>query len=139
MRIINSTMKKLIDVLKSKNFIKSVLSGCVTAAADFAFLFIFHKLLGWEKLLSVNVAFALAILVNFSLQKFWTFSDKDLRVAHKQLAKFLAISAINFVINGALMYILVSLLGVWYIAAQILVMAGLAVMNFTLYRIFVFK
>lgn len=132
-------MKKLIDVLKNKNFLKSVLSGCVTAVADFAFLFIFHKLLGWEQLLSVNVAFALAILINFSLQKFWTFSDKDLSVAHKQFAKFLAISAINFFINGAIMYVLVSILGVWYIAAQVLVMVGLAIMNFTLYRIFVFK
>lgn len=132
-------IQKLLLILQSRSFLKSVFSGGITAVADFAFLFLFREVLGLDKLLAVNISFAFAIIVNFLLQKFWTFSNKDLRVAHKQFLKFLGIAVVNFLINSTIMFIFVSMLGVWYIAAQVLVMAGLAIMNFTLYRIFVFK
>lgn len=135
----NLTTRNIFIMLQSWPLWKSILSSVITAAVDLSLLFFLRGVLVWPSLLSVNTAFAVAILVNFTLQKFWTFSNKNLRGAHKQFVKFLGVSAVNMVMNGIIMFFLVSVLGLWYIGAQVIVMVGLAVMNFMLYRIFVFK
>ncbi len=136
---LNMNTQRLLLILHNRSFWKSIFSGGITAVADLTFLFLFHEILGWSQLVAVNISFILAILVNFSLQKFWTFSNKDLKVAHKQFIKFLGVSAINLAMNAIFMFFFVAILGLWYIGAQAFVIAVLAIMNFILYRIFVFK
>ena len=128
----------LTQTLKSRSFWKSVISGGITALVDLALLFTLRETLHQSYWISVNAAFAFAILVNFSLQKFWTFSNRDLRGAHTQFMKFFFVAMGNIVMNNILMFILSAMLGIWYLGAQILATGMLAVVNFTLYRHFVF-
>lgn len=132
-------MQNFLSMLQSWRFWKSILSSSITAIADLSLLFFLREVLHWSSFAAVNASFLVAILVNFSLQKFWTFSDRNLRLTHRQFAKFFMVSMINLVMNGFIMFFLMTTLSLWYLGAQIITMGLLAVMNFTLYRHFVFK
>jgi len=121
-----------------KLFIKSSIAGSTAAVTDLFFLFIFEHFLDWHYMFSVNIAFAIAVLVNFSLQKYWTFEKKEVSVIHIQFMKFISVSGLNLILNASLMYILVTYFGVWYLLGQILVTICLAGMNFLFYRRFIF-
>jgi len=134
-----SKIKEMILTLKSWQFWKSILSGGITACVDLSLLFVFREKFTWSYWPAVNTAFAISILVNFSLQKFWTFSSQSLDVAHKQFVKFFIVAAGNMAMNSIIMFVLSVLLGFWYIGAQVLTIGALAIVNFILYRKFVFK
>ncbi|MFA5841391.1 MAG: GtrA family protein [Candidatus Paceibacterota bacterium] len=126
-------------MLMSWYFLKSVISGGTTALVDLSLLFVFREILHVSYWLSVNTSFAVAIAVNFSLQKFWTFSNKDLDSAHKQFIKFFLLAMGNMAMNSLLMYVLSIVFGLWYLGAQVITIGTLAIVNFVLYRNFVFK
>lgn len=136
---IDPWMTMIVSALKNRCFWKSVISGGITAIADLSLLFMFREILHLSYWLSINAAFAAAILINFSLQKFWTFSSRDWDGAHRQFMKFFLVALGNMALNSFLMFLLSVVLGLWYLGAQILTMGMLAVVNFALYRRFVFN
>lgn len=132
-------IRALFSLLQSWSFWKSVLSGGITAGVDLSLLFILREIFVWPPLLAVNTSFAVAVVVNFSLQKFWTFSSRNLDLAHKQFVKFLVVAGVNIAMNSIIMFLFISVFDFWYLGAQVVTMGMLATMNFILYRIFVFK
>ena len=85
------------------------------------------------------LAFAVSIAVSFTMQKFWTFRDKPLHDMHTQFARYLVVILSNLLLNTALVYFLVEHAGVWYLFAQILATAIIAVVGYFGYRYFVFR
>lgn len=132
-------VKVFFQMCMDRQFWKSVIASGITACADLLLLFIFREVLYMPHWFSINGAFAAAIIINFSLQKFWTFSDRDLNFAHKQFFKFFLLAMVNGVANGLIMFILLVQFGFWYLGAQIITMGILALANFVLYRRFVFR
>lgn len=132
-------MQNFFLMLQSWRFWKSILSGAITAVVDLSLLFFLREVLYWSLLSAVNTSFVIAILVNFSLQKFWTFSNNNLDLAHKQFVKFFIVAMGNMAINGFIMFLLVTVFSPWYLAAQIFSLATLMIVNFVLYKRFVFK
>ncbi len=137
--MIMSAREKVLSILRSRRFWKSVASGVLTAIVDLSLLFAFREMLSLSYWVAINTAFVGAILTNFSLQKFWTFRSMDLRIAHTQFIKFLLVSIGNMAMNNVSMFVLFAVLHVWYLVAQIITMAMLAILNFTLYQRFVFS
>ena len=135
----NIMVKNLFLMFEDRRFWKSVASSGITAVVDLSLLFIFREAFHLSYGISINGAFVAAIAVNFSLQKFWTFSNRDLNLARKQFAKFLLLAMGNVVMNGLFMFALLAVFGFWYLGAQIIVMGILALVNFVLYRRFVFN
>ncbi len=133
------SMRDLFSFLRSWSFMKSILSGGITALLDLSLLFGFRELLRWPYWLAINIAFAIAIVTNFSLQKFWTFSHRDLAGAHTQFMRFFLVALGNLVMNSSLMFLLSVVLGIWYLGAQVIAIGMMAAVNFTLYRRFVFS
>lgn len=131
--------KNFIPMLKDWNFWKSVISGGTTAIVDLSLLFIFKEVLHLHYWASINISFSVAILVNFFLQKFWTFSNKNIGVVHKQFGKFFLVAIGNMAMNSFIMFVLSIVLGIWYLAAQVITIGMLVLVNFTLYRYFVFR
>ena len=100
--------------------------------------FIFTEYIGLHYLVSAGISFILACGVGFSLQKFWTFQDRSVESIHTQAAGYFVISTINFFLNIALLYFLVEWTHIWYILAQVIVSALIAVSSFILYRHVIF-
>ena len=89
--------------------------------------------------ISTSLAFILAFIVSFTLQKFWTFRDYSQNKVFRQLAVYLANSFLGLSLNGYFMHLLVNKFDIWYILAQIIVNLTLAVWNYVVYRFLVFR
>lgn len=115
-----------------------LIAGSIGAVTNIGGLFIFTEYIGLYYLVSASISFVLACCVGFSLQKFWTFRERSIEGMHAQAIGFFVISGINFFVNIALLYVLVEKIHIWYIFAQVIVSACIAVSSFFLYRHIVF-
>ncbi len=114
-------------------------SGVTAALLNIGILFVLVEF-GQVHYLPASICAVLGSMVaGFTLQKFWTFKDLGLARTHVQFTGYAVVSALNLVVNTSVMYIFVSLLGVWYIAAQIIAGGCIAVTGYIGYRNFVFK
>lgn len=123
---------------KRKIILKFLIAGGTTTVVDLALLYFFTGILGVHYLTSSFLAFCVAIFVSFSLQKYWTFRDKNEKVKSQLFFYFLT-GITNLFLNTLFMYILVDHLGLMYILAQIITSGVIAVGNFLVYRFIIFK
>ena len=85
--------------------------------------------LGIHYLASTVVAFSTITPLGFLLNKVLTFRTRR-EYAAIELPRYVAAMAASFFANIALMYLLVSVLGVWYLPASLLVAMTLVIVNF---------
>jgi putative flippase GtrA len=127
-------------VFKYRRIVKYIISGGTAAFTDFLALYFLTDILKVWYLLSAALAFLVAFVVSFTLQKFWTFRGGAEQNPYKQLALFLSVSLFgNLVINTALMYLLVDFFKIWYMAAQFMAAIMVALLNFFVYKKLIFK
>ena len=124
---------------KYKVVAKYLISGCVAATTDLSLLFIFTDLAGLWYVFSAAIAFAAAFFVSFFLQKFWTFRDNTKDRMRSQMAVYLSIGLINLGVNSYGLYLLVEYLSFWYLLAQVVMGALIAVYSFLIYNFFIFR
>lgn len=117
---------------------KFVISGCVVALFNVALLYLFVSKLHLYYLFAAAISFAIALVLNFLLQKYWAFKGVPEGKIVKQFFLFFALVAFNFFLNLFLMFLFVDKFGIQYLLAQILVTIILAVLNFFVYQRFIF-
>jgi putative flippase GtrA len=106
-----------------------VLVGGACLAANTVLLWALTSGLGIHYLLSTVLAFAAITPFGFLLNKVITFRTRR-EYARIELPRYFAAMAASFAANLALMYVLVSVLGVWYLAASLIVAVVLVIFNF---------
>ena len=119
--------------------LRYLISGGTAAATNLTVFFLLVHFGHMYYLYASILAFAVSIAVSFTMQKFWTFRDKPLHDMHTQFARYLVVILSNLLLNTALVYFLVEHAGVWYLFAQILATAIIAVVGYFGYRYFVFR
>lgn len=142
-------MKKFIFILdrvflsfipvKYTKLVKYIISGGTAATTDIVLLYFFTSIMGIWYLFSAILAFLIAFIVSFTLQKFWTFEDYATDQLKSQMLLYFIITATNLVINTLLMYVFVDLLNVHYLLSQVIVGAIVACQSYFVYQKFVFK
>lgn len=110
-------------------FAAFVLVGGICLALNVAVLWILTSQLGLHYLVSTLLAFFTITPLGFLLNKVLTFRTRR-ELAPIELPRYFAAMAASLAANLALMYLLVSLLGVWYVLASVLVAVTLVVVNF---------
>ena len=130
----NSRLKKIILFYHNKGFLISLVSGGLSALADLIFLYTFKESMHWSYWWSINIAYTLAVIINFCLQKFWAFRNGSMKNAHWQFIGFIFIGALNVAANILIIYLLTHLLSLWYILAQAISTGCLALFNFMAYK-----
>jgi len=110
-----------------------LVTGGFVAAINIAILYLLREHFQFSYLVAINSAFLVAVTVNFLTQKFFTFQNYTKEKIHIQAIFFYCASGVYIVFNNILMYSLISL-GVWYVYAQVMTIAILAVMNFLFYK-----
>lgn len=118
---------------------KFTITGGISAVVSLGTFIVLTEVVGVWYLAASITGYVASFFVNFFLQKFWTFRNTDTAQTHVQMGLFFVNSLWNLALNAALMYGLVDVLGIHHIAAQILVIGVLAVMNYTLYRFYIFR
>lgn len=119
-------------------FSKFIIIGGSTAILNVGLLYVFKELFHVWYLFASVMAYSLSIIANFILQKIWAFRDSSKEV-WKQFVSFVGMGMVNIVVNISLMYIFVDVLHVWYILAQIIILAFLACVNYVIYHNIIFK
>ena len=110
-------------------FAAFVLVGGFCLAVNTFVLWLLTSVLGIHYLASTLIAFFTITPLGFLLNKVITFRTPR-EHAHIELPRYFAAMGASLAANLGLMYLLVSVLGVWYLAASILVAVTLVVANF---------
>jgi putative flippase GtrA len=132
------TMLTQLFAHRHARILKFLISGGSAAVVDLGLLYLLTDIFHLWYLLSACLAFVAAFAVSFSLQKFWTFSNHDLDLIHRQLIMYFVLALIGLGINTTSMYLLVDHVGLHYLGAQIITSAFIAVGNFFAYKHFIF-
>lgn len=106
-----------------------VLVGGLCLALNTVALWILTSLVGLHYLASTMIAFFALTPLGFWLNKILTFRTRR-EYTPIELPRYFAAMAASFAANLALMYLLVSVLGVWYLAASLMVAVALVCFNF---------
>jgi len=101
-------------------FLTYAFVGGVCTLLNLAVLWLLTSALGVHYLVSTTISFFTLTPVGFWLQKLVTFRTPRSAAPFEWPRYFLTMAA-SFAANLALMYLLVSLLGVWYLAASVIV------------------
>ena len=119
--------------------LKYIIAGSTAAGVDLVLLFLLTDIIGLWYFYSAIVAYICSFFTSFFLQKFWTFRDNDRGRIKKQLAIYIAVAGISLTLNSFFMFVLVSLLHVWYLMAQVVTKGILAVGSFVFNKTVTFK
>ena len=118
--------------------IRYLISGGTAALVNWATFFLLVHITKIYYLYASILAFIVSIGISFMMQKFWTFRDKLTQDIHMQFARYIGVIVFSLILNTFLVYILVEKISVWYLLAQIIATAIIAVINFFAYRHLVF-
>lgn len=126
-------------VVRHKIVIKYLFAGGTAVVVNLFVLYVFTDLFGVWYVASSVIAFFVSLLTGFALQKFWTFRDPSMRRIKRQMALYTAVGVLNVVLGPTLLYLVVETFAVWYLAAQLAVLAVLALESYLLNRFITFK
>ncbi len=124
---------------RHRTIVKFIISGGTAAFVDLVLIYALTDLFGLWYLLSAILAFLVAFVVSFCMQKFWAFRDTDLSRAHRQLISYLFVGVTNLFLNTFLVYVFVDIIGIWYFFAQIIASGLIALGSFFIYKHLIFS
>ena len=130
-------MSKLLDFslyLVSHRIVRFLFSGGMAVLTNVGLLFLLVHVFGIYYLSSSIIAFTVAIFVSFTLQKFFTFNDRNRSKIRQQATFYFGFQIFNLGVNTLFMYIEVDLLHIQYIVAQMLIVIVMTIYNFFIYK-----
>ena len=92
--------------------------GGIGGLVYYGLLYGLTEFVGMWYITSSVVASLVRYLLNFTLQKFWTFRNRTKRTVNRQLTQYSILALTKWVLNTALLYVLVEYLHLWYLLAQ---------------------
>ena len=113
--------------------------GISAASVNILSLYLFTDRLSIWYLYSSVLAFFLALVISFSLQKFVVFRDTEILKIHHQFYRFFIAAILGVITNTVLVFICVDILNIWYILAQVIAGFFVMIQNFLLYKFFIFS
>ena len=112
-------------------FLSYAAVGGLCAILNWVLLWLLTSVLGLHYLVSTALAFFALTPVGFWMQKLVTFRTPRAH-AGIEWPRYFAVMGSSLAANLALMYLLVSLLGLWYLAASVVVTLAFLIGNFLL-------
>jgi glycosyltransferase involved in cell wall biosynthesis/putative flippase GtrA len=122
---------------KHRQMVKFLIAGGLSTVANFAVLYTLTEFAHIYYLASATVAFIVAFVVSFLLQKFWTF-DQNTGATHTQVALYFLAAMVNLVATVGLLYLFTDLLHLWYMLSAFFTALIIAIASFFLYRSVIF-
>lgn len=118
--------------------LRFLISGGTAFLANIVLIYLCTELLTIWYLTSSVIAFVGAFVVSFSMQKFWTFKNREADRMKKQLGMSLLLALTNLGINTLLMYAFVEHAHMHYLSAVVLATLLIAVETYFVYKYIIF-
>lgn len=112
--------------------------GAFVAGLNLVLVFTLTDIVGIWYLLASVLSYVIAIIVNFTLQKFFVHKHMEKNTIKTQFVKYVLLGLLCLVLNTVGMYILVTGISVPYLYAQALIIGLLAMFTFTMHRFVIF-
>ncbi len=113
-----------------KQAVRFCIAGAAGVIAYYAALYCLTEYLGVWYVASAVIGFILNTGLNFTLQKFWTFQNKETHLVRRQLMLY-SLMTVSFLIGNTLfLYLMVQYLHMWYIGAQMILTVVISILSF---------
>ncbi len=129
-------MKKILEKKIIKQILKFGVVGGLAFVIDYALLYLLTEFLNIHYLVSSIISFSVSVIFNYILSIKWVF-DVNKKQDVKEFIVFIVLSIIGLGINSLIMYIMVDLMNVYYMASKIVATAVVMVYNFITRKIFI--
>ena len=136
------TIKNLIErFVPFDKFIKFCVVGGLGTLLNLFILYISVELFGIWYIYGAAFSFVIVITFNFSLNKIWTFKDKERETiaVTGQYLIYVVIGGVGMAINIAFLYLLVEYFHIQYLLAELVAILIATLWNFQGTRFLVFK
>lgn len=110
--------------------VKFCVGGGLGVATYYASLYILTEFVHFWYVVSAIIAFILNYAVNFTVQKFWTFENKDIKAIQQQIVMYFSMGVVFLPTNTLLLYLLVEYVHVQYLLAQLILTGLLSVISY---------
>lgn len=118
------------SVLLKSSGVRFICAGLVGFATYYALLYLLTEYVGWWYLTSAMTALIVNYSVTFYLQKVLTFGDRTTHVLGRQIGAYVLMVSCFYAFNSIALYVLVDWMGMWYMAAQIVISAFLTIVSY---------
>ncbi len=112
--------------------VRFCVAGAAGVIAYYGALYGLTEYLGVWYVTSAVVGFILNTGLNFTLQKFWTFQNKETQMVGRQLVLYAAMTVSFLIGNTVSLYLMVQYLHMWYIGAQMILTAVGSLLHFSI-------
>jgi len=116
---------------------KFTLVGLVGVGINFGLTFIQKEVLKWNKYIANTNAYIIAVLVNFMLNRFWTFTAQNQDI-QGQFFRFILIAGIATIMNHFIVYLAHHKLKVKFYWSKAIAVCVIFVWNFMLHSLYTY-
>ena len=110
--------------------VRFCVAGAAGVIAYYGALYGLTEYFGVWYVTSAVVGFILNTGLNFTLQKFWTFQNKETQMVGRQLVLYVAMTVSFLIGNTVLLYLMVEYLHMWYVGAQMILTVVISILSF---------
>lgn len=117
--------------------IKFGIVGFLGFVIDFGLTYVFKEKLKMNKFVANALGFLISALVNFTVNRMWTFENHNPDLA-MQFGKFMAIASVALMLNSLIIYILNGKIRINFYVSKIIAVLFVMFYNFIMNSLFTF-
>jgi len=133
----NKKKKNNIALKIFKEVLKYLTSGGIGVASDFLILWLLVEYTPLYLLISVSIASILSTIINYVIQKIWTFRSHV--AIGTSFIKYAIVFAWNYFFTLGFMYYTVEVMGLYYLTMKALTYVFITLWTYFMYKYFVYK
>ena len=141
--VTRNTHVMILFLKRQTTFIRYIIVGILGTCIDLGTLYLLVRLSGidpqksWLLPFFVTLAFVLAVINNYILNRIWTFQSRSTQIS-SEFIRFFLVSLAGLIFTQFLMWIFVSS-GLWYLLAKALTSLLVMAWNFALNKFWTFR
>jgi putative flippase GtrA len=132
-------MKEFISKINLKQYFQFITVGGIGVIINISLLYLITEFIGIHYMLSEAIAFLIATIHNYLLNKTWTFKEKLQEDPFKKFIQYLLVSIVGLMVNLTVLFTLVEFFELWYIFAELFATAVSSAVNYTGNKFWTFK
>ncbi|WP_425609210.1 GtrA family protein [Ureibacillus aquaedulcis] len=117
-------------------FMKYSFVGCISTLIYFLSVFLFIEAIHMDPVMGSAVAFIIMTIVSFFLNVKYTF---DSIITRQKAIRFMTVSAIGFLLNFILMFVIVRIFDFHYFVGELVTISIIPIVNFILNNYWTFQ
>ena len=119
--------------------LKFGLVGVSGMVVDFGLTWLCKEKLKWNRYLANSIGFSTAVINNFLINRYWTFSDSTVHDTPRQFTSFAGIALIGLGLNNLIVYFFHKKVGLNFYVSKVIAIAIVFIWNYFANIYFTFK